>query len=58
MTIEELNKIKENMLSEKSYAEGVIDGYEENYEGIDGAWEVLVLCNTMQKLIKEIETNR
>lgn len=57
MTKERLGKIKENVASSKGQAEDIMEGGE-NYDGADGAREVLQLCGQAEELIAAIEAGK
>lgn len=54
MTLEELKSIEEGVNSSKEFAQRIMNGDTE-YDGADGAREVIGLCDLAEKLISEIK---
>jgi hypothetical protein len=51
----DLGGIKERVSNARSCAEGIMSGDIDNYDGADGAREVLELCDIIDSLIKVLE---
>jgi hypothetical protein len=51
-----LNAIKEQCALALECANGIMAGEHDNYDGADGAREVIAVCHMIKELINEIET--
>ena len=54
MNNERLKEIEEKTNASLSFAEEILDGDSEGYDGADGAREVMDLCNIIRELTSEI----
>lgn len=55
MTPERIAQIKNTAKDEAEYADGILEGEMDNYDGADGARAVAQLCRIIDELVAEIE---
>jgi hypothetical protein len=51
----DLDIIKTNTSDTKDVAQRILEGNRDNYDGCDGAREVVDLCSTIERLVTELE---